>query len=331
MNIIVFYNRFLKMQYTCIKKLLQEISSSPAMKMKKIKEINTRRLDIDALRALRAIKLHGGVTRASDALGLTQSAVSHKVKRMETSLGCELLDRRPGGGMFTPEGEGLLEYAMKILGLHDEALVNFAKSDLAGRILLGFTEDTTCSDLSRILGRFRRLHPQVSVRTKVRMSLALRSMLERGELDLAIVQVFAHEVRPADVVLFRENLHWVKSRELSLNLDETIPFLSFDDDCFYRRWAMDIGQDGGADLETVFECSSAAGIVAAVNAGLGVALLSDRHLRLDMEILDDRLPAPPSLAYIIRRAKKSRNLALDSLVSEIEAEISRYGRLALVG
>lgn len=294
-------------------------------------EINTRRLDIEALRALRAIKLHGGVTRAAEALGLTQSAVSHKIKRMETSLGCELLDRRPGGGMFTPEGQGLLEYAVKILGLHDEALVTFAKSDLAGRILLGFTEDTTCSDLSRILGRFRRLHPQVTVRTKVRMSLVLRSMLERGELDVAVVQVFAHEVRPTDVVLFRENLHWVKSRELSLSPERAIPFLSFDDECFYRRWAIDIGQDGGADLETVFECPSAAGIVAAVNAGLGVALLSDRHLRPDMEIIESRLPAPPSLAYVVRRARKTRNPALESLISEIESEVSRYGRLALAG
>lgn len=85
-----------------------------------------------------------------------------------------------------------------------------------------------------------------------------------------------------------------------------IPFLSFDVDCFYRHWAIDIGQDAGANLETVFECSSAAGIVAAVNAGLGVALLSDRHLHPDMEIIDARLPAPPSLAYIIRRGQEDQ-------------------------
>lgn len=292
-------------------------------------EMSSRRMDIDALRALRAVKMHGGVTRAADALGLSQSAVSHKIKRMETSLGCDLMDRRPGGGTFTADGEALLAYAEKILGLHDEALVSLAKSNLAGRILLGFTEDTTCSDLSRILGRFRRLHPQVAVRTKVRMSLVLRSMLERGELDVAIVQVFAHEVRPTDIVLFREDLHWVKSRDLALDEGGPLPFLSFDDDCFYRRWAIDIGQDGGVDLETVFECSSAAGIVAAVQAGLGIALLSDRHLLPEIEISRDRLPAPPSLAYVVRRARKARNPALESLISEIETEISRYGRLAL--
>lgn len=288
-----------------------------------------RRLDIDALRALRAIRQHGGITRAAEALGLTQSAVSHKIKRLETSLGCDLLNRRPGAPMFTAAGTELLDYAGRILGLHDEALVSLTRTDLTGRILLGLTEDTTCSDLARILGRFRRLHPHVAVRTKVRMSLVLRAMLERGELDAAIVQVFAHEVRPADVVLFREGLHWVKTADLALPGGGPVPFLSFDDDCFYRRWALDIGQDEGALLETVFECSSAAGIVAAVTAGLGVALLSDRHLRPEMEIIRDRLPEPPSLAYVVRRARKARNPALDSLIVEIETEIGRYGGLSL--
>lgn len=293
-------------------------------------DLSARRLDIDALRALRAIEQHGGITRAAEALGLTQSAVSHKVKRLETSLDCDLLCRRPGAPMFTRAGQDLLDYAARILGLHDEALLSLTKTDLAGRILLGLTEDTTCSDLSRILGRFHRLHPQVTVRTKVRMSVILRGMLERGELDAAIVQVFSHEVRPIDVVLFREGLHWVKLAGSALPEAGPIPFLSFDDDCFYRHWAMDIGQDDGALLETVFECSSAAGIVAGVLAGLGVALLSDRHIRPGMEILRSRLPPPPDLAYVVRRARKTRNPALDTLVAEIEAEVSRQGGLSLV-
>jgi DNA-binding transcriptional LysR family regulator len=293
-------------------------------------ELNSRRLEIDALRALSAIRQHGGITRAAIALGLSQSAVSHKIKRLEISLDCELLGRKSAGPMFTAAGEDLLDYASRILGLHDEALLSLSKTPLAGRLALGLTEDTTCTDLARILGRFRRLHPNVSVRTKVRMSLVLRAMLERGELDAAIVQVFSHEVRPADVVLYREDLHWVKHPDLALPQDGPIPFLSFDDECFYRQWALDIGQDD-AVLETVFECSSAAGIVSAVNATMGVALLSDRHIRGEMQIMTDRLPPPPSLAYVVRRARKSRNPALDSLVREIETDIGRQGGLALAG
>lgn len=71
------------------------------------------------------------------------------------------------------------------------------------------------------------------------MSLVLRAMLERSELDAAIIQVFNHEVRPTDIVLLREQLHWVKHPELVLPNDGAIPFLSFDDECFYRQWALD--------------------------------------------------------------------------------------------
>jgi DNA-binding transcriptional LysR family regulator len=293
-------------------------------------ELNSRRLEIDALRALSAIRQHGGITRAAVALGLSQSAVSHKIKRLEASLDCELLGRKSGSPMFTAAGEDLLDYAARILGLHDEALLSLSKTPLAGRLALGLTEDTACTDLARIFGRFKRLHPNVAIRTKVRMSLVLRAMLERGELDAAIVQLFSHEVRPNDVVLYREDLHWVKHPELTITQDGPIPFLSFDDECFYRQWALDISRDDTV-LETVFECSSAAGIVSAVNAAMGVALLSDRHIRGDMQMVTARLPPPPSLAYVVRRARKSRNPALDSLIREIERDIGRQGGLALTG
>jgi DNA-binding transcriptional LysR family regulator len=69
--------------------------------------------------------------------------------------------------------------------------------------------------------------------------------------------------------------------------------------------------------------------VAAVNSAMGVALLSGRHLRPEMQIVSEHLPAPPALAYVVRRARKARNSALETLVAEIEKEISRYGGLVL--
>ncbi|MEI9411706.1 LysR family transcriptional regulator [Mesorhizobium salmacidum] len=291
--------------------------------------VTSRRLDVDALRAMVAIEKHGGVTRAAEVLGLSQSAVSHKIRRLEASLDCEILSRKANAPMFTSSGQDLLDYARRILGIHDEAILSLSKSTLQGKIALGMTEDTTCTDLSRILGRFRRLYPEVSVRTQVRMSLALQKLLGEGALDAAIIQVFQHEVRPTDILLFRESLHWVKSPELILSKGDPVPFLSFDDNCFYRRWGLDLGQDEGTVFEIVFECSSAAGIIAGVTSGLGVALLSQRHLQPGMEIADTQFPKPPDLAYVIRRARNPRNPALETLVKEIEAEVRRHGTLQI--
>jgi DNA-binding transcriptional LysR family regulator len=64
---------------------------------------------------------------------------------------------------------------------------------------------------------------------------------------------------------------------------------------------------------------------------MGVALLSDRHIRGEMHVIADRLPKPPALTYVVRRARKSRNPALDTLVDEIRRDTGRHGGLALAG
>jgi DNA-binding transcriptional LysR family regulator len=292
-------------------------------------DLNNRRLDIDALRMLSALRRYSGITRTAEHLGLSQSAVSHKIKRLEQSLDCALLTRKSGEPQFTPTGQQLLDYAERILVLHDEALINLTRSELSGRINLGLTEDTTCSDLARILGRFKRLHPNVKVYTKVQMSQSMRLQLEAGELDAAIIQVFAHEVLPSDIVLLRENLFWVKQPELKLDFSAPLPFLAFADNCFYRQWAIESCGEIGLRLETLFECFSFAGVVSALKSGLGLALLSERHIDSAMQIITTGLPSPPKLAYVIRKNRKSRSRALATLIAEIDREVTRTGGLEL--
>jgi DNA-binding transcriptional LysR family regulator len=289
----------------------------------------TQRLDIDALRALCAIEDNGGVTRAAGHLGLSQSAVSHKIRRLETSLDCDLLSRRPDAPLFTDAGRDLLGYARRILGIHDEALRSLSKTPVKGKISLGMTEDTTCSDLARALGRFTRLHPGVSVRTQVRQSLTLQGLLASGAIDVAVMQVFEHEIRPSDAVLFREGLHWVKSPDLRLQPEAPVPFLSFDESCFYRRWAMDIAQEDGTVLQVVLDCASAAGIVTAVRNGLGVAVLNDRHITADMEVIRDRFPQPPGVGFVARVARGSRSEAVTTLIREMGEEFGRSDALRI--
>jgi molybdate transport repressor ModE-like protein len=285
------------------------------------------RLDIDALQALCAIEDHGGVTRAADQLSLSQSAVSHKIKRLEDHLGRALLARRTGGPLFTDDGEKLLSYARRILSLHDEAVLSLATSPLAGRIRLGMTEDITSGGLARILGRFARQHPEVAVHTHVDQSLTLEAELESGEIDLAVMQLFKHRLQPSDVILFEDRVHWVKSIDLQLDETRPIPFLAFDDRCFFKRWAMDDASPRGKGFVTVLECASTAGIVSGVQAGLGVSLLNARHLTPQIQVVDDMFdPQPPDIAYIVRIGRKSRSEAARALATEIAEENGRQDR-----
>lgn len=291
----------------------------------------TERLEIDALRALLAIAAHGGVTRAAEHLALSQSAVSHKMRRLEQTLGSDLLARRAGGPLFTETGERLCHYARRMIDLHDEVLAALGKKTLAGTIRLGVTEDTTTSGIARILGRFTRLYPEVNVRTRTAQSLNVQAWLKDGELDIAVVQVFTADVMNDDLVLFKDSLHWVKSPDLALDPARPIPFLSFDSNCFYRQWGFADGQSRGHRFEKVLECPSAAGIQSAVRSGLGVALLNGLHLTPDIEVIEQVFPPPPDITFVARTRPKSRTAAVKALIQEIARELHAAIPLRVAG
>lgn len=287
------------------------------------------RLDTEALRTLCAVVDHGGITRAAEQLSLSQSAVSHKIKRLETAIDCTLLTRRAGGTLLTEDGERLLAYARRICALHDEALRSLSRQPLSGRIRLGLTEDVTSSDLSRFLGRFARLYPEVTARAHVRQSLVLQRQLEAGEIDIALMQVFAQEVRSTDRVLFTDTLHWVCAADARLSLDRPAGFLAYDPDCFYQRWAMGEGRPD-CGVEQVLECASSAGISSAVRAGMGVALLPGQYVTDDMRILGVPFPPPPPLAYVLRIGAKAGGGPVKALAREIVAGLEPRPELRAV-
>ncbi|MTI42974.1 LysR family transcriptional regulator [Roseibium hamelinense] len=280
-----------------------------------------QKMDIDELQALCMIAELGGVTRAAERLGLSQSAVSHKIRRLEDRLGRSLLRRQPGSPLLTEDGTKLLGYAKRILALHDEAVSTLSSRPLAGHIRLGMTEDTTTGGLSRILGRFSRLYPDVHVQTHVRQSLELEEELARGDIDLGVMQVFAHRKAPGDAVLFEDSLHWIKARDFQLDVSAPVPFIAFDENCFYRRWAMEDERGGDTVFKTVLECASTAGVLAGVKAGLGIALMNARHLSDDFDVIDTAIgEVPPPISYVIRHAPKSKSVAARALSTEIERE-----------
>ncbi|MEP0563189.1 MAG: LysR family transcriptional regulator [Paracoccaceae bacterium] len=278
------------------------------------------RLEIDAMRALCAIGTSGGVTNAARQLGVSQSAVSHKIKRLESALECTLLARQSGGPLFTDAGKRLQDYALRIINLHDEALSDLGKKNLNGAIRLGMTEDATTSDIAGILGRFTRLYPSVSVRTRTSQSLNVQGWLQADELDLAMMQVFTTDIEPQDQALFDDTLHWVKPKDYELDLSRPIPFLSFDTNCFYRKWGFSEVLQEGRSFEKVLECPSAAGIQSGVRSGLGIALLNGMHVTEDMDVIENLFPSPPSITFVARVNSKSRSAPVKALVSEIARE-----------
>ena len=89
-------------------------------------------LDPDLLRSFVLIADGGSFTRAAQAVGRTQSAVSMQIRRLEDLLGHPLLLRGARGVEPTPHGAWLLDRARRLLAMHDEIVSTFRAPAMAG-------------------------------------------------------------------------------------------------------------------------------------------------------------------------------------------------------
>lgn len=278
------------------------------------------RLDLESLRAFRTVAQAGGMTQAAQRLNLTQSAVSHKMKRLEEKVGCTLFRRKGGVMLPTEDGRYLLRYAEQLLALHDEAVTRFRHDDLAGSIELGITEYIPIDGVAKILARFSNAFPNLSINTRAEQSLVLNDWLEQGEVDLALVQILEQNILPSDHVLWRDQIVWVQSGTFDLPDDGDIPFISFDRRGLSMQWAVPALAETDRKLKVVFECPGVEGVRAAVRSGLGLALLTERKLRPGMVIANGNLPQPPRVAYVARTSSQEPTVPVAALLAAIEDE-----------
>lgn len=234
-------------------------------------------LDVESLRTFLAVLDQGSMTGAARTLDLTQSAVSWKIKRLEERVGRPLLIRNGRSIRPSREGRALAEEARSIVDAHDRAVARLDKSGLAGRIRLGSNEEITASRLVSVLGTFNRVHPDAWIEVVVDNSLDLADAVDRGELDVAVLQVSADELRPGDTVLWSEDLAWMTSREAPYD-DGEIPLVTFGDSCNYRAISEPLLEAAGIEHWVAFSGQTTAGVKAAVEVGLGVAVLGSRFL-----------------------------------------------------
>src|ERR1051325_6466406 len=89
------------------------------------------------LRAFVAVKEAGGFTRAAQRLNLTQSAISHQIRRLEEQVGRQLLYRAPRALTRREDGEEFLQYAQKILDTLDSMARRFRPSPISGVLRFG--------------------------------------------------------------------------------------------------------------------------------------------------------------------------------------------------
>lgn len=146
-------------------------------------------MELTPLRQFRAIAQAGHMTRAAEALGVTQPALSAMLRKLEEEVGAELLHRTGRGVELTEAGRVFLEHAEEALRRVDGGVgaVRELMGLERGSIRVGGGATATTYLLPPVVSTFHRRHPGVRFFIREAGSRVIAQAVLSGELDLGIV------------------------------------------------------------------------------------------------------------------------------------------------
>lgn len=276
-------------------------------------------LDLDLLRCFVTVAEQGGFTAAGHVLGLTQSAVSLKIKRLEDIVRRPVFRRTSRSVALTPDGETLLGYARRMLALNDDAVRRMISPPVVGRLRLGVADHFVPRSLAHILARFARAYPDVRLEVEVGRSHELRAKLGPDGLDLVLGK--RRDGETAGLPIWTETVVWAASPHWTAPPGRPLPLALLPEGCMFRERALRALAEANIPSEIVFTCDSLLGLAAAAQAGFALTVLGRRGFPPGLE----EVPGLPSLGLVemaVFGDAAGRNAVVEPLVSFIRESLA---------
>ncbi|MBW0169870.1 MAG: LysR family transcriptional regulator [Hydrogenophaga sp.] len=288
--------------------------------------MNHTDLQLDWLRAFVAVVDGGSLSAAAPMLHRSQPAVSMQIRKLEDAVGRAVLLRGPRHLALTPTGTELLGYARRMLALHHETLEALHGPVLSGRVRLGVPDDYAGSYLTPVLRSYANRHAGVEIELHCEQSTSLIPKVQRGEIDVALI---SRDKATRGTLLFQEPLVWVGSPQFEVWRRDPLPIAVYEATSLARRAVIAALSAQRRAYRVVYNSSSLAGQLAAVESGLALAVLTRCSAPAHLSVLGERqgLPALEAMDVALYRSQASRHQpAVDALFEQMVQTLSLKGR-----
>ncbi|MDQ1611275.1 MAG: hypothetical protein QOG00_1206 [Pyrinomonadaceae bacterium] len=252
-------------------------------------------MEMSQLRAFRVVAETLNFTRAAERLNLTQAAVSHQIKALETELGESLFIRLKRGVKLSQAGEAALEYAERILD-DAEALrerVSGAESALVGRVRAAAATQAFVHLFASLFESFMRANPHIelSFRTTVSTEQTLSDVLT-GATDVGFASLPVYSPALEVTELFADELVLVVGRAHRLARSggtatvreiERERLIMFERGTSIRRTTEDFFKRAAIRPALALESNDTYFMKRMVEQGLGISMLPSWAVREEVE------------------------------------------------
>lgn len=266
---------------------------------------------IHQLRLLTAVIEQGGFSRAAEALGLSQPAISHQLKALSTAVGIPVVEVIGRRVQLTQAGQLLYEHAKRILA--EFAAAGAALDELRGlqQGSLRLAGDTTVGIyvLPDLLGAFRHQHPGLEMRLGVDNRQGLYDRLVANEVDFVIsgrpwddpsIPLVVRPFLANELIAVASPRNRLAGRSrITLAELAVEPFIGREPGSGTRETAEETFRATGLVVRPVMELASNGAIKRAVAQDLGVSILSRYATGLEIQI--GHLVELPIVGFPLRR------------------------------
>ena len=230
-------------------------------------------------------------TGAAEKLFTTQAAISSRISTLENEVGIRLFERDRRFVELTRQGRTLLPIAEQMLSLQAQfravARPN-GKAEIGGTLRVGVIDTVALTWLPELLATFTALYPKATLELFSDITPSLRTELERGKIDCAILteEVLEGPIesrRIADypvVWVGSERTHLPDDAELTIQDIAALPIITFHrQSSVYKEIARLVPRDLRPKIN---HFSSMASMIGLVKSGFGVAALPLPAIRADV-------------------------------------------------
>jgi DNA-binding transcriptional LysR family regulator len=230
-------------------------------------------------------------TKAGVQVGLSQPTVSQHVRKLELAAGRQLVSRDTREVHLTDNGDAMAGFARTILAAHAAASSYFTGSAMKGRLRFGTADDLAITQLPRILRHFRQLYPQINLELTVNQSGPLYRRLKAGHLDLIFIKENPHEESEGTRVS-RDSMVWVGHEKTVIEPGQTVPLIAYPAPSVSRQIAIDALEAAGRTWRITCNTREVSGLLAAVRAGIGIAVFPQSLIPADLVKVTNRFGLP---------------------------------------
>ena len=245
-------------------------------------------LDLSTVQAFLLVAELQSFTRAAEALGTTQAAISLKLQRLEATLGKRLVERSPRAVRLTADGSAFLDHARTLMDAHERALSGH--QPVRPQLSLGISDHAAGPELVPMLERLNVVSSQLSFAVIIGFSRALLDRYDAGSLDAVIIR--REGSRRGGEKLAEDALGWFAAPRLAWNGQQRLPLATLAPPCGVRTLAIRALDKAGIAWSEAFVGGGVTAVIAAALAGLAVAPLARRIAPPGLIDIGPRLELP---------------------------------------